>query len=79
MKCWIATFIDYSNEVQLNDLINELQIKFDLHQFDFVVGLLNRELLTKSLVEKGFINTKYLLFGAAFEFYFEINKRASKL
>lgn len=82
VECWVAPFVDYSNDVVAGDIIEELKLQYDLNSFDFIVvgiGLPNRELLTKALVERGFVNSKYLLFGAAFEFYLGIKKRAPNI
>ncbi|MEI8705632.1 WecB/TagA/CpsF family glycosyltransferase [Pseudoalteromonas sp. B62] len=81
VECWVAPFVDYSNDAVVGEIIDGLKLQFELDSFDFIVvgiGLPNRELLTKALVERGFVNSKYLLFGAAFEFYLGIKKRAPK-
>ena len=82
VECWVAPFVDYSNDDVVGEIIDGLKLQFELDSFDFIVvgiGLPNRELLTKALVERGFTNSKYLLFGAAFEFYLGIKKRAPKI
>lgn len=82
IECWVAPFVDYTNEETVDEVIEGLESEMELGSFDFIVvgiGLPNRELLAKALIERGFTNSKYLLFGAAFEFYLGIKKRAPKI
>lgn len=80
--CWSPPFFDSSNIKKLEETVESLANYADLSEFDFVVvgiGLPNRERITKYILDNWSNDKappKFLLFGAAFEFYLGMKNRA---